>query len=233
MENPYGLAALIKHGGAVSVAVLVILLIMSLATWYITLSKLWNQQRLARSIKNVEKNFWSAGSAREGADKLPINDDFRVIAESAMHAAQQHEASTGGRISLRDWLALVLQRPVDGVDNRLSNGLSILATIGLTAPIVGLFGTLFNILKTLIAMGMAGQPSFEKAAGPIGEALLTTVIGLAVAVPAMFAYNILRKRNRTILGSMRDFTGDLEANLIGGLRPDFGQSDRASLVTRR
>jgi biopolymer transport protein ExbB len=217
----------------VSGAVLGVLLIMSLATWCIIFTRLWNQQRLARSAKNIEENFWSAGSPREGADKLPINDDFRVIAESAIHAAQHHEARMAGRISLHDWLALVLQRPVAGLDNRLSNGLSFLATIGLTAPIVGLFGTLYNILKTLIVMGMAGQPSFEKAAGPVGEALLMTVIGLAVAVPAMFGYTILRKRNRAILGSMRDFAGDLEANLIGGLRPDFGKGVRALLVTRK
>ena len=139
----------------------------------------------------------------------------------------------GGRISLRDWLAMVLQRPVDGLNSKLSTGLSFLGTIGLTAPLVGLFGTLYNILKTLIALGMAGQPTFEKVAGPVGEALLMTVIGLAVAVPAMFGYNILRKRNKAIQDSMRDFTGDLEANLVGGLRPDFGQGVRASLVTRK
>ena len=232
MKNPYGLAALINHGDAVTCTVLGMLLIMSLATWCIIFTKLSNQRRLVKSVKNIEKNFWSAGSPREGADKLPINDDFRVIAETAMHAAQHHEARTGGRISLRDWLAMVVQRPVDSVNSKLSNGLSFLATIGLTAPLVGLFGTLYNILKTLIVMGMAGQPSFEKAAGPIGEALLMTVIGLAVAVPAIFGYNILRKRNRAIQESMRDFTGDLEANLIGGLRPDFGQGVRA-LVTRK
>ena len=232
MQNPYGLAALIKHGDAVTWAVFGLLFIMSLATWCIIFSKLWRQQRLVNSLKNIEKNFWSAGSPREGADKLPVNDDFRVIAESAMHAAQHHEARMGDRISLRDWLAMVLQRPVDGLNSKLSSGLSFLAIIGLTAPLVGLFGTLYNILKTLIALGMAGQSSFEKAAGPVGEALLMTVIGLAVAVPALFAYNILRRRNKAIRDSMHDFTGDLEANLIGGLRPDYGQGVRA-LVTRK
>jgi biopolymer transport protein ExbB len=233
MQNPYGLAALIKHGDAVSIAVLGVLLLMSLATWCIIFTKLRNQRRLIKSVKNVEKKFWSAGSPREGADKLPINDDLRLIAESAMHAAQHHEAKMGGRISLRDWLAMVMQRPVDGLTSKLSNGLTFLATIGLTAPLVGLFGTLYNILKTLIAMGMAGQPTFEKAAGPVGQALLMTVLGLAVAVPAIFGYNILRKRNKAIQDSMRDFTGDLEANLVGGLRPDFSRGASASLVTRK
>ena len=221
MENPYGLAALIKHGDAVSGAVLGVLLIMSLATWCIIFTRLWNQQRLARSAKNIEENFWSAGSPREGADKLPINDDFRVIAESALRAAQHHEGSTGGRISLHDWLAIALRRPVDAVDSKLSNGLSFLAIIGLTAPIVGLFGTLFGILKALISIGISGHPTLDKLAGPAGEALLMTVIGLAVAVPAMFGYNILRRRNKAIQNSMRHFAGDLEVNLIGGLRPDL------------
>ena len=221
MENHYGLAPLIKQGDAVAISVLGILFIMSLATWYIIITKLWNQYRLGKSVKAVEKNFWSAGSARQGADELPINDDFRVVAESALRAAQHHEGRMGDRISLHDWLAIVLRRPVDALDSKLSKGLSFLAIIGLTAPIVGLFGTLFGILKALISIGISGHPTLAKLAGPAGEALLMTVIGLAVAVPAMFGYNILRRRNKAIQNSMRDFTGELEVNLIGGLRPDL------------
>jgi len=204
---------------------------MSLATWFIIITKLWSQYRLGKSVKAVERNFWSAGSARLGADKLPTNDDFRVIAESALRAAQHHEGGMGDRISLHDWLAIALRRPVDALDRKLSKGLSFLAMIGLTAPIIGLFGTLYGILKTLIVIGMAGQPSFEKAAGPVGQALLMTVIGLAVAVPAMFGYNILRRRNKVIQDSMRDFTGDLEVNLIGSVRPDTGP--QATAVVRQ
>lgn len=231
--NPYGLAALVKNGDAVSFAVLGILFIMSLATWYIIITKLWNQYRLSMSVKNVEKNFWSTGSPREGADKLPINDDLRVIAESALRAAQHHEGHMGDRISLRDWLAMALQRPVDGLDSKLSSSLSFLGTIGLTAPIIGLFGTLYGILKALISIGMTGQPTFERVAGPVGETLIMTVIGLAIAVPAIFGYNILRRRNKAIQDSIRDFTNDLEVNLVGGLRPDLGQGAHASLVTRK
>ena len=229
-ENPYGLEALINHGDAVSYTVLGILLIMSLVSWYIIFTKLWDQHRLSKSVKNVEKNFWSAGSAREGTDRLPKDDDFRVIAESALRAAQHHEGRLGDRISLRDWLAMALQRSVDGLNSKLSNGLSFLATVGSTAPFVGLFGTVYGILKALISIGLSGQPSIDKVAGPVGEALIMTAIGLAVAVPAVFGYNILLKRNKAIQDSMREFTGDLEANLIGGLRPEI-QHVRAAAAT--
>jgi biopolymer transport protein ExbB len=227
-DNPYGLEALVQHGDAVSYTVLGILLIMSLVSWYIIFTKLWDQYRLGKSVKAVEKNFWSAGSAREGADRLPKDDDFRVIAESALRAAAHHEGRLGDRISLRDWLGMALQRAVDGLNSKLANGLSFLATVGSTAPFVGLFGTVYGILKALISIGLSGQPSIDKVAGPVGEALIMTAIGLAVAVPAVFGYNILLKRNNAIKDSMREFTGDLESNLIGGLRPDLPATHRTT-----
>jgi biopolymer transport protein ExbB len=227
-SNPYGLEALVTHGDAVSYTVMGILLIMSLVSWYIIFTKLWDQYRLGKSVKAVEKNFWSAGSAREGADRLPKDDDFRVIAESALRAASHHEGRLGDRISLRDWLAMALQRSVDNLNSKLSNGLSFLATVGSTAPFVGLFGTVYGILKALISIGLSGQPSIDKVAGPVGEALIMTAIGLAVAVPAVFGYNILLRRNNAIKDSMREFTGDLESNLIGGLRPDLPATHRAA-----
>jgi biopolymer transport protein ExbB len=223
-DNPYGLTALINHGDAVSYTVLGILLIMSLVSWYIIFTKLWDQFRLGKSVHTVEKNFWTAATPREGTDRLPKDDDFRAIAESALRAAQHHEGRLGDRISLRDWLSMALQRAVDGLNSKLSNGLSFLATVGSTAPFVGLFGTVYGILKALISIGLSGQPSIDKVAGPVGEALIMTAIGLAVAVPAVFGYNILLKRNKAIQDSMREFTGDLEANLIGGLRPEIAHA---------
>ena len=232
-NNPYGLEALVTHGDAVSYTVMGILLIMSLVSWYIIFTKLWDQYRLGKSVKAVEKNFWSAGSAREGADRLPKDDDFRVIAESAIRAAAHHEGRLGDRISLRDWLSMALQRSIDNLNSKLSTGLSFLATVGSTAPFVGLFGTVYGILKALISIGLSGQPSIDKVAGPVGEALIMTAIGLAVAVPAVFGYNILLRRNNAIKDSVREFTGDLEANLIGGLRPDLPATHRAAAPAAR
>jgi biopolymer transport protein ExbB len=219
-DNPYGLEALINHGTGISYTVLGILLIMSVVSWYIIFTKFWDQYRLGKSVKAVEKQFWTAGSAREGAERLPKDDDFRVIAESALRAAAHHEGRLGDRISLRDWLSMALQRAVDGLNSKLSNGLSFLATVGSTAPFVGLFGTVYGILNALVAIGLSGQPSIDKVAGPVGEALIMTALGLAVAVPAVFGYNILLKRNKAIQDTLREFTGDLEANLIGGVKPE-------------
>ena len=224
--NPYGLEALINHGTAVSYTILVCLLLMSLVSWYITFTKFWDQYRLGKAARNVEKNFWAAGSAREGADRLPKDDDFRVIAESAIRAAAHHEGRLGDRISLRDWVDMALTRAVDGLNSKLSSGLSFLATVGSTSPFVGLLGTVYGILTALIKIGMSGQPSIDKVAGPVGEALIMTALGLLVAVPAVFAYNILLKRNKAIQDIMREFTGDLEANLIGGVKPEVHAAAR-------
>jgi biopolymer transport protein ExbB len=217
--NPYGINALINHGTSVTYVVLGLLVLMSLISWYITFTKLWDQYRLMKAARNVEKNFWTAGSAREGADRLPKEDDFREIAESAIRAAAHHEGRLGDRISLRDWLNMALTRSVDNLNSKMSGGLSFLATVGSTSPFVGLFGTVYGILLALLTIGTTGQPSIDKVAGPVGEALIMTAIGLAVAVPAVFAYNILLKRNKAIQDIVREFTGDLEANLIGGVKP--------------
>jgi biopolymer transport protein ExbB len=225
-DNPYGLGALITHGTPVSYTILGILLLMSLVSWYITFTKFWDQYRLGKAVKNVEKNFWAAGSAREGVERLPKDDDFRVIAESAIRAAAHHDGRLGDRISLKEWLSMALNRSVDGLNSKLSAGLSFLATVGSTAPFVGLLGTVYGILNALIKIGLSGQPSIDKVAGPVGEALIMTALGLVVAVPAVFAYNILLKRNKAIQDVMREFTGDLEANLIGGVKPDLPAAHR-------
>ncbi len=220
-SNPYGLEALVNHGDAVSHTVLFILALMSLISWYIIFTKIWDQYRLGKSAKVVEKQFWAAGSPKEGVERLEKNDDFRIIAESALRAAGHHEGRLNDRISLADWLAMALQRSTDNLNGKLSNGLSFLATVGSTAPFVGLFGTVYGILNALVAIGLSGQPSIDKVAGPVGEALIMTALGLAVAVPAVFGYNILLKRNKAIQDVLREFTGDLESYLIGGLRPEL------------
>src|SRR5262245_26025610 len=137
-DNPYGFGALIAHGTAISYTILGILLLMSLVSWYITFTKLWDQYKLGKAARNMEKNFWAAGSAREGAERLPKDDDFREIAESAIRAAAHHDGRLADRISLRDWLNMALTRSVDNLNSHLSGGLSFLATVGSTSPFVGL-----------------------------------------------------------------------------------------------
>jgi biopolymer transport protein ExbB len=225
-DNPYGFEALINHGTGISYGVLAILAIMSLTSYYIAITKFWDQRKLLKAARTVEKQFWSAASPKEGAERLPKDDDFRVVAESALRAAAHHEGRLNDRISLNDWLAMALQRSVDALNSRLSNGLSWLATVGSTAPFVGLFGTVYGILNALVTIGLSGQPSIDKVAGPVGEALIMTALGLFVAVPAVFFYNILLKRNKSVQDVLREFTGDLEAYLIGGVRPETGPVSR-------
>jgi biopolymer transport protein ExbB len=219
-SNPYGFGALIDHGTPVSYTILGVLLIMSLGTWWIFITKFWDQHKLTKAARNVEKNFWAAGSPREGADRLPKDDDFRVIAETAIRAATHHEGRLSERVTMREWLYMAMSRAVDRLNSQMSNGLSFLATVGSTSPFVGLIGTVYGILTALIKIGMSGQPSIDQVAGPVGEALIMTALGLVVAIPAVIAYNVLLKRNRAIQDILREFTGDLEANLIGGMKPN-------------
>ena len=218
VNNPYGLSALWVSGDLVSRSVLILLLIMSLASWYVILTKLWDQRALRKSAKSVDKQFWNAPSIKDGVDRLKKGDDFRGIAEDGLRAASHHDGRLTDRIDLHEWITMSLQRAVDGVNSKLNGGLGLLATVGSTAPFVGLFGTVWGILNALVGIGIAGQASIDKVAGPVGEALIMTAIGLFVAVPAVMGYNWLLGRNKLISDALRNFTSDLHAYLVSGAR---------------
>jgi biopolymer transport protein ExbB len=225
-DNPYGLAALWAGGDIIARATLVILLIMSLASWYVILTKLWDQRKLRQSARAVEKQFWNAPSVKDGVERLKKGDEFRGIAEDGLRAASHHDGRLTDRIDLNEWITMSLQRAVDGVNSKLSNGLGLLATVGSTAPFVGLFGTVWGILNALVGIGIAGQASIDKVAGPVGEALIMTAIGLFVAVPAVMGYNWLLGRQKSLQDSLRNFAGDLHAYLVSGARVDTGGGAR-------
>jgi biopolymer transport protein ExbB len=216
--NPYGLSDLWVHGNVVTRSTLVILGLMSLGSWFIILTKLWDQRTLRKSARTVEKQFWSAPSLKDGVNKLKKSDDFRFIAETGMRAASHHEGRLTDRVDLHEWITMALQRAVDAVNARSSSGLAFLATVGSSAPFVGLFGTVIGILNALIAIGIAGQASIDKVAGPVGEALIMTALGLFAAVPAVWGYNWLLRRNRTLQEEVRNFASDLHAYLVSGAR---------------
>jgi biopolymer transport protein ExbB len=222
VDNPYGLASLWAQGDFVARGTLIILAIMSLFSWYVILTKFWDQRRLKSAARLVEKQFWTAPSIKDGVDKLPKGDDFRQIAEDGLRSTSHHEGRLTDRIDLHEWVTMSLQRSVDAVNTRLQSGLSFLATVGSTAPFVGLFGTVWGIYHALIAIGIAGQASIDRVAGPVGEALIMTAIGLFVAVPAVYGYNFLLNRNKSIQAGLRNFTADLHAYLVGGARVDSG-----------
>jgi biopolymer transport protein ExbB len=219
VSNPYGLSELWAQGDFVARGTLMILFIMSLASWFIMLTKLWEQARLRRQFLATEKGFWSGRSLQDGIATLAEKDNvFRGIAEQGLTAAAHHEGRLTDQIPLHEWVTQSLQRATDSVINELQGGLSFLATAGSTAPFIGLFGTVWGIYHALIAIGIAGQASIDKVAGPVGEALIMTAIGLFVAVPAVLGYNWLLRRNKTLIEQVRYFASDIQQFLVSGAR---------------
>jgi biopolymer transport protein ExbB len=216
-----------QNGNVISRGTLIVLVIMSLGSWFIILVKLWDQRSMRKSSLIVEKQFWTAPSIKDGVERLKKGDDFRFIAEDGLRAVSHHEGRLTDRIDLHEWITMSLQRATEAVNGRLSNGLAFLATVGSTAPFVGLFGTVMGILNALIAIGVAGQVSIDKIAGPVGEALIMTAIGLFVAVPAVLGYNWLLRRNKVLQDNVRNFSSDLHAYLVGGARVGDGSAPPA------
>ncbi len=215
VDNPYGLDALWKGGDFVSKGTLIILVIMSLGTWYIMFTKFYEQFKLLGQGGAARKTFWSAGSVSAGIETLKSDSPFRYIAETGLGSTSKHEGALLERIDLNTWIQMSIQRAIDNVQSRLSDGLAFLATVGSTAPFVGLFGTVWGIYHALTAIGIAGQASIDKVAGPVGEALIMTAFGLAVAVPAVLGYNFLVRRNKVAMESVRAFGADLHLVLLG------------------
>jgi biopolymer transport protein ExbB len=218
VENPYGLGALWKGGDFVARGTLVALAVMSMGTWYIIITKLIEQTALLRQAREVNSGFWTAPSIRAGANLLSARSAFRMIVEDGLRATEHHEGTLTEQIDLHSWITMSLQRSVDAVNNRMQSGLAFLATVGSTAPFIGLFGTVWGIYHALTAIGIAGQASIDKVAGPVGEALIMTAMGLAVAVPAVLGYNWMVRRNKLAMDRVRSFAADLHALLIGGAR---------------
>ena len=211
-SNPYGLAALWSGSDLVARTVLLILVVMSAGSWYLLVVKWIEQQRMLAQAKATEA-FWTAASVAQGVDTLATGSPFRFIAQAGADASVKH-AGLLGQIDLNTWITMSIQRAIERVQGRLQNGLACLATVGSTAPFVGLFGTVWGIYHALTAIGVAGQASIDKVAGPVGEALIMTAIGLAVAVPAVLGYNWLVRRNKAVMDEVRGFAADLHAVLL-------------------
>ncbi|HVF66011.1 MAG TPA: MotA/TolQ/ExbB proton channel family protein [Casimicrobiaceae bacterium] len=213
VENPYGLESIWRGSDWVAKGTLIILVIMSMGTWYILIVKLYEQAKLRREARAARSTFWKAPTVQQGATTLREGSAFRFIAESGIEATQKHEGLLGN-VQLSDWVTMSIQRSIDEIQSRLQDGLAFLATVGSTAPFVGLFGTVWGIYHALTAIGIAGQASIDKVAGPVGEALIMTAIGLAVAVPAVLGYNWLVRRNKSSMDQVRGFGADLHAVLL-------------------
>ncbi|HQV79664.1 MAG: MotA/TolQ/ExbB proton channel family protein [Agitococcus sp.] len=220
-DSPYGLAALWLQGDMVIKVVSVLLLLMSIVSWYVIVTRAWQAFKLRASAK-VMGEFWHAQSFDEGIQILQSQDrhsPFSALALGGQAAVEHHNDSKHdlhGQISLTEWLTESLRADIDDNAERMQAGLPILASVGSTAPFVGLFGTVWGIYHALVGIGASGQASIDKVAGPVGEALIMTAFGLAVAIPAVLGYNTLMRSNKTTIKKMQRFARQLHAYFLTG-----------------
>ena len=212
-ENPYGLGALWAQGDAVAKITLLILVIMSMGSWFVIVTKYLEQSKLLKLAAASQDSLRQASSVRQAADALDATSPFRFIAEKGLEGTAQHPG-LHNTVDFNAWVVMSLQRAMSTVQSRLQDGLAVLATVGSTAPFVGLFGTVWGIYHALVKIGMSGQASIDKVAGPVGEALIMTAIGLAVAVPAVLGYNWLVRRNKAVMEDVNAFGSDLHSVLL-------------------
>jgi biopolymer transport protein ExbB len=216
VKNPYGFGAMWAEGDFVNKGTIIILSLMSMGSWYIIITKLLDQSKVMRQSKEATQKFWKAPSIAAGSAQLKDGSPFRFIAETGTKATQHHDGALLEQIDLSTWVTMQIQRSVEKVQSRLQDGLSFLATVGSTSPFIGLFGTVWGIYNALTAIGMSGNASIDKVAGPVGEALIMTAFGLFVAVPAVLGYNWLVRRNKSAMEDIRSFSADVHSVLISG-----------------
>ena len=214
-ENPYGLMQALQEGGLISWTVFIILVAMSVFSFYILFTKLLQQQKIISQGNKVRASFWNSPNLREAATKLEAKSAYRAIVDDALVAQDQHGKLTDP-IDQHDWMANSLARSQGSIGARLGEGLAFLATVGSTAPFIGLFGTVIGIYRALIKIGASGQASIDTVAGPVGEALIMTALGLIVAVPAVMQYNWLMRRNKAIVEELARFANDVHGYMMSG-----------------
>jgi len=230
--SSFGLVNVWVLGDGVTRSVLVVLLAMSLACWIVILLRLLGLRRLVAQSRGVEA-FWHAKNLEQGLQALGPDADspFRALALEGQKAAAHLQSGNGSQPELNelhqgfdfsDWVTRCLRNSVDDSTARMQSGLAILASAGSTAPFVGLFGTVWGIYHALMAIGMAGQATIDKVAGPIGEALIMTALGLAVAIPAVLGYNALVRANKNVIARLNRFAHDLHAYFVTGARVGSG-----------
>jgi biopolymer transport protein ExbB len=217
MAAQFGLIPALNEGGPISWFLFTVMVIMSVFSFYILFTKLFEQQKVMNQYKEVRAQFWRAASLEEGSSKLEKNSAYRQVVDDGIAAQKQHSLLTDP-VEAHDWLHGAMTRSENAINNKLAGGLPFLATVGATAPFVGLLGTVIGIYSALIKIGIAGQADIGKIAGPVGEALIMTAVGLFVAVPAVIAYNWLQGRNKTIARSLASFSNDVLGYISSGGR---------------
>lgn len=212
VTNPYGIDALWAQGDFVAKGTLVILLTMSAATWYVAIVKILDQRRLIKLGRELLKE---RGPELLAKTKV-LKDDgiYSSVAHAGAQAASEHHGELSKNVDLNTWVSMATYDAADHASSKMQAGMSVIATVGSTAPFVGLFGTVWGIYHALTAIGISGQASIDKVAGPVGESLIMTAIGLAVAVPAVLGYNWLVRRNKLVVEMVRTVAARLHTNLL-------------------
>ncbi|HWZ49658.1 MAG TPA: MotA/TolQ/ExbB proton channel family protein [Herbaspirillum sp.] len=219
--SPYGLQSLWDQGDIITRGVAVLLVAMSIASWYVILTKAIQLFRLNRAASAAGHAFWDTTSLPEGVATLGSDNPFAEVAKAGVNAMSHHITHKGhlhDQLSVSDWITLSLRQAIDDASAKLQTGMAILASVGSTAPFVGLFGTVWGIYHALVAIGTSGQASIDKVAGPVGESLIMTALGLAVAIPATFGYNALVRGNKSTIAKLNKFGFDLHALFVTGSR---------------
>jgi biopolymer transport protein ExbB len=219
-QKQFGLMQALEEGGAVSWFIFITMVIMSAVSWYIMFTKLIEQGKVLKQSREGVQKFWASTNVKDGANKFEKDSAYRQLVDDALLAEEQH----GKLIDAQDqheWMHSSMQRSQDAINAKLGTGLAFLATVGSTSPFVGLLGTVIGIYRALIKIGASGDASIDKVAGPVGEALIMTAIGLVVAVPAVMGYNWLQRRNKLIAERMSTFCNDLHGYMMsnGAVRP--------------
>ena len=228
MNSQFGLANVWSQGDLVTKSVAALLLIMSLASWMVIIIKTLDLLKYKRIAKKAEA-FWQSEDFKGGLNKLgadPANP-FRRLALDGREATLHHQSAKArlhDALDMSDWITRTLRNSMDEFTGKLQSGLAILASVGSTAPFVGLFGTVWGIYHALLSIGAAGQATIDKVAGPIGESLIMTALGLAVAIPAVLGYNALVRGNKGVLQKLSRFAFDLHAYFVTGARVNASDS---------
>ena len=222
MESQFGIAHVWAQGDFVTRSVAILLLLMSVASWAVIVIKTLALLRLKKQTR-LARDFWHSEDFAVALNKLGTEADnpFRNMALEGREAVAHHRKTSEhlhDALDISDWVTRTLRYCVEGCTARLQAGLAILASVGSTAPFIGLFGTVWGIYHALVAIGMSGQSSIDKVAGPIGEALIMTAFGLAVAIPAVLGYNALVRGNKKVINAMNSFAHDLHAYFVTGAR---------------
>jgi biopolymer transport protein ExbB len=228
--SPYGLESLWSQGDIITRGVAVLLVAMSIASWYVILTKAIQLLRLSRAASAAGHAFWDTTSLPEGVETLGRDNPFADVAKAGVSAMSHHTAHKGhlhDQLSVSDWITLSLRQAIDDASARLQTGMAVLASVGSTAPFVGLFGTVWGIYHALVAIGTSGQASIDKVAGPVGESLIMTALGLAVAIPATFGYNALVRGNKSTIAKLNKFGFDLHALFVTGSRSAAEGADKS------